>query len=115
MTPKTVFDHTTDFATLSEATIEAVNQEINAKLKLKLENQHTPVYTIQVILPHGEHADLERIYKYIVTGTTNMFTALEDQTTWIPDLATVVTQAAEISPQFEYTRIVYKPEPDDHN
>ena len=114
-TIETVFDHTTDFATLAEATIEATAQEINAKLKLRNQHPPVPMYTVQVILPHGEHADLEKIYKYIAAGTTNTFTALEDQTTWTPDLATVVTQAAEIAPQFDFTRIVYKPEPNDHN
>ena len=107
MTTRTVFDHTTDFATLTEATIEATTQEINAKLKL--ENQPDTVYTVQVILPHGEHADLEKIYKYIVPGKDNIFTMSADQTEWTPRLNDAVTQASEISADFERVRVVYAP------
>lgn len=107
MTTRTVFDHTTDFATLTEATIEATTQEINAKLKL--ENQPAPVYTVQVILPHGEHADLEKIYKYLVAGKDNRFTMSAEQTEWSPNLKDAVTKAREISADFERVRIVYAP------
>lgn len=109
MTPKIVFDHTTDFATLTEATIEATTQEINAKLKLRNQHPPVPVYTVQVILPHGEHADLEKIYKYLVAGKDNRFTMSAEQTEWIPDLKDAVTQASEISADFERVRIVYAP------
>lgn len=107
MTTRTVFDHTTDFATLTEATIEATTQEINAKLKLRNQHPPVPVYTVQVILPHGEHADLEKIYKYIVPGKDNRFTMSAEQTEWTPHLKDAVTQASEISANFERVRIVY--------
>lgn len=109
MTPKIVFDHTTDFATLTEATIEATTQEINAKLKLRNQHPPVPVYTVQVILPHGEHADLEKIYKYLVPGKDNRFTMSADQTEWTPHLKDAVTQASEIAADFERVRIVYAP------
>ena len=107
MTARTVFDHTTDFATLTEATIEATTQEINAKLKLRHQHPPVPVYTVQVILPHGEHANLEKIYKYLVAGKNNRFTMSAEQTEWTPHLKDAVTKAREISPDFERVRIVY--------
>lgn len=104
-TINTALDHTTDFVALTEANIETIDQEIN--VKLKLENQPDPVYTVQVILPHGEHADLEKIYKYIVPGKDNIFTMSAEQTEWTPRLKDAVTQAREISADFERVRIVY--------
>lgn len=109
MTPRIAFDHTTDFATLTEATIEATTQEINAKLKLRNQHPPVPVYTVQVILPHGEHADLEKIYKYLVAGKDNRFTMSAEQTEWSPNLKDAVTKAREISADFERVRIVYAP------
>lgn len=109
MTVNTVLDHTTDFVALTEANIETIDQEINAKLKLRNQHPPVPVYTVQVILPHGEHADLEKIYKYIVPGKDNIFTMSADQTEWTPRLNDAVTQASEISADFERVRVVYAP------
>ena len=102
---ETVFDHTTNFNNLTNDNIEDAQQEIFANYDL--EEGQFPEYTIQVILSHGEHADLDKIYKYIVRGKENTYTMLDEQAEWVSDLSQVVEMAKNLSDDYERVRIVY--------
>lgn len=104
-TIETVFDYTTDFENLTETDIE--NAKETLFLNSTIEEGQFPVFAVQVILPHGEHADLDKIYKHIVAGRDNIYTAIEDQAEWLSNLNEVVNWAAELAPEYERVRIVY--------
>lgn len=104
-TIETLFDYTTDFENLTETDIETAKETLF--LNPSIEEGQFPVFAVQVILPHGEHADLDKIYKYIVAGKENLYTAIEDQAEWSSNLNEVVSWAAELAPEYERVRIVY--------
>lgn len=102
---ETIFDHTTNFDNLSNSDIETAQQEIFTNNKL--EEGQFPEYTVQMILSHGEHADLDKIYKYIVNGKENIYTMLDDQAEWFNNLNLAVERAKELDPSYERVRVVY--------
>lgn len=104
-TIETLFDYTTDFENLTETDIE--NAKETLFLDPSIEEGQFPVFIVQVILPHGEHADLDKIYKFIVPGKNGIFTADTQQAEWSSDLEKVVNTAAELVSDFERVRIVY--------
>lgn len=104
-TIETLLDYTTDFENLTEANIE--NAKETLFLNSTIEEGQFPVFTVQVIIPHGEHADLDKIYKYLVAGRDNIYTAIENQTEWSSNLNEVVNWAKELAPKYERVRIVY--------
>ena len=104
-TIETVFDYTTDFENLTETDIETAKETLF--LNSSIEEGQFPVFTVQVILPHGEHADLDKIYKFIVAGKDNTYAAIEDQAEWSSDLNEVIKWAMELVPEYERVRIVH--------
>lgn len=102
---ETIFDHTTNFNNLSNGDIETAQQEIFTTREL--EEGQFPEYAVQVILSHGEHADLDKIYKYIVNGRENIYTMLDGQAEWFNDLNLAVERAKELDPSYERVRVVY--------
>ncbi len=104
-TIKPLFDYTTNFSSLTHGDIEDAQEKIF--IETPLEEGQFPLYTVQIILPHVEHADLDRIYKYIVDGKGNIYTMLDEQAEWFRDLNQTVELAKELAPNFERVRIVY--------